>query len=158
MKHDPNRRLADAYPASLTLETRFADMDVNGHLNNVAFARLFEETRVRFNRANFSHAGLAAPQGTLAPGEKRSSFVVAHVAIDYLAEGNYPAPVTVGYAIARIGSSSFTVAMAAFQDGPKGFDCIALCDSVLVHRDPATGPAPLPPALRERLEAMALRR
>jgi acyl-CoA thioester hydrolase len=143
MKADPRRRQADAYPASLTLETRFADMDVNGHLNNVAFARLFEETRVRFNRAR-----LAA----LAAGARRSSFVVARVAIDYLAEGNYPAPVTVGYAIAHIGRSSFTVAMAAFQDG----NCIALCDSVLVHRDPETGPAPIPPALRERLEGHRL--
>jgi acyl-CoA thioester hydrolase len=144
MKADPRRREAAAYPASLILETRFADMDVNGHLNNVALARLFEETRVRFNRA-----GPAAP----AAGERRSRFVVAHVAIDYLAEGNYPAPVTVGYAISRIGSSSFTVAMAAFQDG----NCIALCDSVLVHRDPESGPAPMPPALRERLEAHRLR-
>lgn len=144
MKADPRRRVSEAYPASLTLETRFADMDVNGHLNNVAFARLFEETRVRFNRA-----GPVTP----APGERRSSFVVAHVAIDYLAEGNYPDPVTIGYAITRIGSSSFTVAMAAFQAG----SCIALCDSVLVHRDPATGPAPIPPALRERLEGFALR-
>lgn len=141
MKADPRRRDLASYPASLALETRFGDMDVNGHLNNVAFARLFEETRVRFNRA-----------GPLVTG-RPSSFVVAHVAIDYLAEGNYPAPVTIGYAIARIGSSSFTVAMAAFQEGT----CIALCDSVLVHRDPATGPAPLPDALRTRLEALALR-
>ncbi len=144
MRDDARRRLPDTYPASQTLETRFGDMDVNGHLNNVAFARLFEETRVRFNRA-----GPAAP----AVGEKRSSFVVAHVAIDYLAEGNYPATVVVGYAINRLGSSSFTVAMAAFQDGV----CIALCDSVLVHRDPETGPSPIPPALRERLEALRLR-
>jgi acyl-CoA thioester hydrolase len=143
MKADPRRRDAAAYPASLTLETRFADMDVNGHLNNVAFARFFEETRVRFNRAS------VAP----APGERRSSFVVVHVAIDYLAEGNYPAPVTIGYAIAAIGRSSFTVAMAAFQDGA----CIALCDSVLVHRDPETGPAPIPPGLRERLETLRLK-
>ena len=27
----------------------------------------------------------------------------------------------------------------------------------LVHRDPETGPAPIPPALRERLEALRLR-
>ena len=143
MRGDARRLDPAAYPASLTLETRFADMDVNGHLNNVAFARFFEETRVRVLRA-----GPAAP----AAGERRSSFVVANVSIDYLAEGNYPAPVTVTYAIARIGSSSFTVAMAAFQDGI----CIALCDSVLVHRDPQTGPAPIPPALRERLEAHRL--
>jgi acyl-CoA thioester hydrolase len=43
--------------------------------------------------------------------------------------------------------------MAAFQEG----QCIALCDSVLVHRDPETGPAPIPPPLRERLEALRLK-
>lgn len=145
MKADARRRDPAAYPATLTLETRFADMDVNGHLNNVAFARLFEETRVRFNRGVFGSAGPAA--------EKRSSVVIAHVAIDYLAEGNYPAPVTIGYGVSRIGSSSFTTAMAAFQEGV----CIALCDSVLVHRDPQTGPAPITPAVRTRLEAHALR-
>jgi acyl-CoA thioester hydrolase len=42
MKDDARRRDPAAYPASQTLETRFGDMDVNGHLNNVAFARLFE--------------------------------------------------------------------------------------------------------------------
>lgn len=141
MKDDARRRLPASYPASQALETRFADMDVNGHLNNVAFARLFEETRVRFNRA-----GLTA-------GQHRSGIVVAHVAIDYLAEGSYPAPVSIGHGISRIGSSSFTMAMAAFQEGA----CLALCDSVLVHRNPETGPAPIPPALRERLEALRLR-
>ncbi|MEI6486452.1 MAG: thioesterase family protein [Sphingomonadales bacterium] len=148
MKADARRRDPAAYPLSLTLETRFGDMDVNGHLNNVAFARLFEETRVRFGRVG--------PGAPLADAPK-SSFVVAHVAIDYLAEGNYPAPVSIGYAVARVGGSSFTVAMAAFQDGPMGPQCIALCDSVLVHRDPASGPAPLPALWRERLEALALR-
>ena len=144
MRDDARRRDPAAYATSLTLDTRFGDMDVNGHLNNVAFARLFEETRVRFLRF-----GSGAPAGKKAP----SSVVVGHVAIDYLTEGNYPAPVTVTLAIGRIGSSSFTVAMAAFQDGA----CIALCDSVLVHRDPETGPSPIPPALRERLEALRLK-
>jgi len=144
MKDVARRRDPAAYATSLTLDTRFGDMDVNGHLNNVAFARLFEETRVRFLRF-----GSGAPVGKKAP----SSVVVGHVAIDYLAEGNYPAPVTLTLAIGRIGSSSFTVAMAAFQEG----QCIALCDSVLVHRDPETGPSPIPPALRERLEALRLK-
>lgn len=144
MRDDPRRLLPASYPHHQHLETRFADMDVNGHLNNVAIARLFEEVRVRFNRAG--------PVNPLS-GEIRSHYVVARVAIDYLAEGEYPAPVSIGYAVSRIGSSSFTVAMAAFQDGR----CIALCDSVLVHRLPDSGPAPMPQALRERLEAHALR-
>ncbi|WP_017667282.1 acyl-CoA thioesterase [Sandarakinorhabdus sp. AAP62] len=148
MKDDPRRRQPDAYPDRLRLETRFGDMDVNGHLNNVAFARLFEETRVRFLRF-----GPGAPP----PDKTRSHVVVAHVAIDYLAEGDYPAPVTVTLAISRIGSSSFTVAMAAFQDGADGPHCIALCDSILVHREPGAAPSPIPPAMRERLEALRLR-
>lgn len=145
MKDDPRRRTPAAYPHHHVLETRFADMDVNFHLNNVAIARLFEEVRVRFNRAGPVHD---------AQGDIRSRYVVARVAIDYLAQGNYPAPVSVGYAVSHIGRSSFTIAMAAFQ----GDLCIALCDSVLVHRLPDSGPAPMPPALRERLEAHALRR
>ena len=33
---------AASYPVHLDLQTRFQDMDINGHLNNVAFAALFE--------------------------------------------------------------------------------------------------------------------
>ncbi len=144
MKHDLSRRDPATYPHQLTLDTRFGDMDVNGHLNNVAIARLFEEARVRVNRG-----GMLAP----AAGDARSPVVVARVAIDYLAEGEYPQSVSIGYGVARIGTSSFTAALAAFQEER----CIALCDSVLVHRLPGAGPSPLPPALRERLEAYRLR-
>jgi hypothetical protein len=49
MKDDPRRRDPAAYPWRVTLDTRFADMDVNRHLNNVAITRFFEETRIRFN-------------------------------------------------------------------------------------------------------------
>ena len=40
-----------AYPFSATTETRFQDLDVLGHINNVAMAALFENGRVRFNRS-----------------------------------------------------------------------------------------------------------
>ena len=49
MKADPRRREPDAYGWTLDLAPRYGDMDANGHLNNVAFARLFEEARVLFN-------------------------------------------------------------------------------------------------------------
>ncbi|KPF66607.1 hypothetical protein IP88_12700 [alpha proteobacterium AAP81b] len=141
MKNDPRRRELANYHWSAAMETRFADMDVNGHLNNVAIARFFEETRIRFNWALFA--------GAL---EGRPRFLVGHVAVDYLAEGRYPAPVTMAYALAEIGRSSFRSAKAMFQDGR----CIALCDTVLVHRG-ESGAAPLPEALRERLEPLLLK-
>lgn len=142
MKSDPRRLDFAAYPWSQIMETRFADMDVNRHLNNVAFARFFEETRIRFNWSLIEKN---------MPSE-RPHYLVAHVAIDFLGEGRYPEPVTMAYAVGSIGRTSFRAAMAMFQHGT----CIALCDSVLVHRGP-DGPAPLPAPLRNRLEAFALK-
>lgn len=141
MKDDPRRRNIAAYPWSVSMETRFADMDVNRHLNNVAITRFFEETRIRFNWSLLTRSERA----------ERPRYLVAHVAVDYLGEGSYPASLTMTYAVGNIGRSSFRCQMAMFQTGA----CIALCDSVLVHRG-AAGPAPLPDDLRARLEAFAL--
>ncbi len=140
MKNDPSRLVLANYPWAQEMETRFADMDINRHLNNVAFSRFFEETRIRFNWKLFADDGAVRPR-----------YLVAHVAIDYLGEGSYPEPVTMGYAIGHIGRTSFRAQKAMFQKGA----CIALCDTVLVHRGDA-GPAPLPEDLRARLEAFGL--
>ena len=142
MKSDPRRLRLDSYPWSQAMETRFADMDVNRHLNNVAFARFFEETRIRFNWSLIEKNAAS----------ERPHYLVAHVAIDFLGEGRYPDPVTMTYAVGSIGRTSFRASMAMFQQDI----CIALCDSVLVHRGP-DGPSPLPAALRNRLEAFSLK-
>jgi len=137
-RHNPARLRASAYPWSMPMETRYADMDPNRHLNNVAISRFFEETRVRFNWHLL----------TAGPAINRPRYLVAHVSVDYLDEGHYPAPVVMGYGVLHIGTSSFRAGMAMFQHDK----CIALCESVLVHRG-ESGPAPLPPALRDRLNA-----
>lgn len=142
MKADGRRRDLAAYVWTLDLATRYGDMDANAHLNNVAIAQLFEETRVQFNWES----------AKLFEGN-RPRFLAAHVAIDYLAEGQYPGTVTMALAVNHIGSSSFRMAKAAFQNGV----CIALCDSVLVFRSPDGGPAAIPAILRERLEAHRLK-
>jgi acyl-CoA thioester hydrolase len=139
MRH-PAERLAQArYPWVCEMETRFADLDPNRHLNNVAISRFFEETRVRFNWHIIS-AGAAI---------ERPRYLVAHVSIDYLAQGQYPAPLRMAYGVLSIGNSSFRAGKAMFQHDR----CLALCDSVLVHRGADGGPAPLPDLLRQRLEA-----
>ena len=140
MRRDPRRLLLANYPWSAEMQTRFADMDVNRHLNNVAITRFFEEARIRFNWSLIAGKGPTRPH-----------YLVAHVAIDFLDEGQYPAPVTMGYAVGNIGNTSFRSLMAMFQ----GDRCVALCDSVLVHRGP-DGPSPLPADLRARLEAFPL--
>ena len=49
LKDEGWRRDIAAYPVRFTLPTRYGDMDANAHLNNVAIARLIEESRVRFH-------------------------------------------------------------------------------------------------------------
>ena len=79
---------AASYPVHVDLQTRFQDMDINGHLNNVAFAALFESGRVLLNRE-------------IRPWEERPAnerTMVAAVEINYLAEGNFPDPVLIAWA------------------------------------------------------------
>lgn len=142
MKSDARRRDAGNYPWSAEMQTRFTDMDVNRHLNNVAITRFFEEARIRFNWGLIAQHKLSV----------RPHYLVAHVAVDFLGEGSYPEPLTLTYAVGHIGSTSFRCLMGMFQKDV----CIALCDSVLVHRGEA-GPAPLPQELRSKLEAFPLK-
>ena len=72
--------IAENYPVSIVTQTRFQDIDPNRHLNNVAFASMFENARVRLNRA-------LRPWGDR-PKNERS--MVAVVTINYLREGQYP--------------------------------------------------------------------
>jgi acyl-CoA thioester hydrolase len=117
-------------------------MDVNGHLNNVAFAALFENARVMLNRQ--------VRVWNERPANERT--MVAAVTINYLAEGNYPDPVTVASGIGHVGSSSWTIQQAMFQNGR----CIATCDTVVVARTDNQA-KPLRAALREGLEKMMVR-
>ena len=111
---------AASYPVCAELQTRFQDMDINGHLNNVAFAALFESGRVLLNRQ-------VRPLDER-PANERT--MVAAVEINYLAEGNFPDPVQIATGIGRIGTSSWAIVQAMFQNGR----CIATCDTVVVCR------------------------
>ncbi len=133
------RLIPASYPILLDVQTRFQDLDPNGHLNNVAFAALFEHGRVRLNRD-------IRPMGER-PGNERT--MVAAVTINYLREGSYPDDVVVASGIGRIGSSSWTIEQAMFQHG----HCIATCDTVVVCRTDNTA-QPLRAELREQLEKM----
>jgi len=141
MKDDPRRRHVAAYPFRIELVPRFGDMDLNRHLNNVAVARFYEEARVRFHFSLHER-----------PGLERFRVFIAHIAIDYLAEGNWPDPLEVGVGVVHVGGSSYRLGLGMFQRGA----CIGLCDSVLVHLGEGSS-APLPPLLRAALEDLRLR-
>lgn len=140
-KPDPWRFDITRYPVSEVLQTRFQDMDINGHLNNVAFAALFETGRVMLNRQ-------VRPWGERPKNERT---MVAEVTIAYLAEGRFPGDVTIGSGVGRIGTSSWSFLQAMHQNG----QCIATCDTVVVCRTDEKA-EPLRAELRSALEALLI--
>jgi acyl-CoA thioester hydrolase len=137
---DLSRTERQHYPLWHEIPTRFGDLDPLGHVNNVATVRLYEESRIWFNRRLQQHA---------AEGLQR--LVLAGMNVHYLAETQYPDPVEAGIGVARIGRSSYSLAQVLYQRGR----CVGLADSTLVHA-PATGVLPLPDAFRAALEAVRL--
>ncbi len=133
-----------SYPQHETKQTRFQDLDTMGHLNNVAYASLFEDARVRTNqrlgRVN---------RGKMAEGTFRA--VVARNEINYLAEGTFPEDVEIALGIGRIGNRSFEMLAAMFQSG----SCIAICDTTIVMTDPKG--VSLPAEFVERLKEMRVK-
>jgi acyl-CoA thioester hydrolase len=114
----PDAALLDParYPFAHTISTRFADIDPNQHLNNVALAAMMEDARVRFNISLGSAIRI---------GERRA--MVASVAMEYLSQGHFPDPVTVHCAVERVGNSSWSVVQLLVQnDRPVAFARSAL--------------------------------
>ena len=138
----PERLKLETYPWSRATEPRFGDMDALRHLNNVAIARLYEDGRVRFTDGSGVRQALATRHG----------FLVAEVSINYLAEGHYPDPLTLGCGIGRVGTTSFAIAQGLFQRGR----CIGVADTTLVHVLRGDGPTPLPDIVRAALFAHQL--
>ena len=89
---DPQLLNAARYPFRHEISTRFADMDPNNHLNNVALAAMFEDGRVRFNQGSGFKRGMDGHRA-----------MVASTEIAYLAEGHFPLPITVFCAVEALG-------------------------------------------------------
>lgn len=120
---------------------RFADLDRNGHVNNVAFTIFIENARVSF-----------MTQTQLVERGERIGFVVAHVSVDYLAELFYPGSISSACRVVEVRRSSLVLGHAIF----RGEQCVATGHSIIVVIDHASGKsAAIPQTARARLEALA---
>lgn len=130
-----------SYPYMHSTETRFADLDQLGHINNVAMAGLFEHGRGLFTHSIGLHH--------FAPGNR---WLIVRVEINYLAESYFPEHVKIASGILRIGTSSWEVASAAFQSGK----CVATCHTttVMTNKD---GSSPISEELRKTLEGLRIK-
>jgi len=138
MKPDPRRLSPETYPLHVTVPTRFRDLDTLGHINNVAIGSFYEEGRAHLNRTVF-------PAGMRRKHAMR--MLIADVHIAYLAEAHYPGDIIAGAGIIHIGRTSYTIALALFQNGA----CVGACETVLVNTD-GTAPTPIPDEGRAALE------
>jgi acyl-CoA thioester hydrolase len=120
------------YPHHDAIQTRFQDLDVLGHINNVAWAALFETARVRF----YHILNGSSPS--------RNRGLVANVEINYLGEGHFPGTVEIACAIGHLGTRSWQTLALAMQDGKP----LATCDVTIV----TTGADTIDPAFRMALE------
>jgi acyl-CoA thioester hydrolase len=122
-----------------TVTTRWADIDVYGHMNN---ARYFEIIDTVVNNHLEQATGTDIRQ-------LPAIGVVAEVGCKYFAEVGYPAPVDVGVYIEKLGNSSIVYKLGLFQ-GP-GDEAAAEGTFVHVYVDntaPARPVVPIPDEIR----------
>lgn len=123
-----------------TMQTRWLDNDVYGHVNNVNYYSYFDTA---VNRYLLEHAGLDFVSGT-------AVFVVAETSCRYHSSFTYPEDIVVGLAITRLGNASATYALALFGKD----DDVARADGHYVHvcvaRD-SMRPAAMPDSFRNAL-------
>ncbi|MCF8707300.1 acyl-CoA thioesterase [Rhizorhapis sp. SPR117] len=136
-KPDSWRLDIDNYPFQVSLDTRYQDLDVMGHVNNVALAGLFETGRIRFHNSLGRH-----------PRDKGVRWLVAAVNLAFVDEAHLPDPIIIASGIGHIGNTSWHILSAAFQHG----ECVAVCDTVVVTHG-AEGRRIIDPEVREMMQA-----
>jgi acyl-CoA thioester hydrolase len=133
----------DAYPHIETLQTRWADNDVYGHVNNVEYYAFFDTV---INRWLIREGGLDIHGGDVIG-------VCAESHCTYADGFAFPDDIEAGLRVGRLGNSSVT-----YEIGLFAVDVVAPAATgwfVHVFVDAATRrPAEMPPRLRASLERL----
>lgn len=125
-----------------TIATRWADNDIYGHVNNVAYYSFFDTVINRYLIAN----GLDIHQGQVV------GFVVASEC-RYLAPVAYPEEVHIELRVAKLGNSSVSYALKLFN---RTHQLAAEASMTHVFVDRRTNKStPIPQQLREALEKLS---
>lgn len=130
--------------------TRWADDDAYGHMNNATYYELFDTA---VNAHLFEASGINVR-------ELPAIGVVAETSCRYFREIGFPAPVDMGLAVERVGTSSVIYRIGLFQDGSD--EAAAEGRFVHVYVDNAAGPGdrpvcPLPEEIRAVVTALQAR-
>jgi acyl-CoA thioester hydrolase len=130
------------FPVQWPVTTRWTDNDMFGHLNNAVYYALFDTAINGWIETSCAIDPLTAPW----------LGVVAESGCRYLAELNFPEPLSVGLAVSRLGNSSVTYRLAIFGDSE---DAAAEGHWVHVYIDrQSRRPVPIPGVIRSLLESI----
>lgn len=121
-----------------TLQVRWSDQDLNGHVNNARVITLLEEARIEASRSWSRHS----------EDHRDLARVMRSMSVDFHRPVHYLAPLSAYVWVARLGNTSITIGHALVQDDVL---CVA-CEAVMVLVDPTTGkPTPAPETMRADL-------
>ncbi|TCT06028.1 acyl-CoA thioesterase [Aquabacter spiritensis] len=141
-REQPARR--DAFPHHLAITTRWADMDIYGHVNNVVFYSFFDTAVNEYLMS----------RGVLDPQTSRVIGLVVETRCIYFRSLSVPEPVSAGVRVARLGGSSVRYEIGIFQGAPDTACAQGHFVHVYVDRD-TRRPVPLPDDLRAALARLA---
>ena len=139
------RPTRDQYVHWEQVTTRWADIDVYGHMNNARYFELID-TVVNNHLAEATGVDIR---------ELPAIGVVAEVSCRYFAEVGYPEPVDLGVVIDKVGTSSVVYRVGLFQ----GEGDAAAAEGRFVHvyvdnTDPARPVTPIPDVVRAAVEPL----
>lgn len=133
------------FPAFIPVPTRWEDIDVYGHVNNVKYYSYFD-TAVN---------AWLVERGLLKPDRSPVFGIVVETQCTFLRELKFPHVLDVGIAITKLGTSSVTYAIGIFVQGDHEPAAHGRFVHVYVDAD-SRRPAPIPGPVREAFGALVV--
>ncbi|MEL0152826.1 MAG: thioesterase family protein [Halieaceae bacterium] len=128
-----------------SLNTRWADNDIYGHINNVAYYAFFDSVVNRF----------LIEEGGMRPGKDNVVGYVVNSSADYFSPLTYPQELDLGLRIARLGEKSVTWEIGVFGQGAELSSVTGRFTHAFVDRE-ANKSAVIPSSIRRAIAALNL--
>lgn len=143
MTERPRRTTRADYVRFVAIDTRWADNDAYGHVNNVVYYSFFD-TAVN---------GILVADGGLDIATSETIGLVVSNACDYFASLTFPDKVEVGVRVVEIGRSSVRYALGVFRAGAMDAAAQGAFTHVYVQRA-TQKPVAIPGEVRRVLEGL----
>ena len=137
----PQIKLRDQYAFIFPIQTRWADNDIYGHVNNVTYYSYFDTAA---NALLIQKADFDIHQSPIIG-------LVVNSSCDFFQELTYPEIIEVGVAISKIGNASLTYDLAIFKQGQSQASAQGQFVHVFVSREIKKS-TPIPQDIRDALQ------